>query len=358
MVSRLAKSLSLLIAALGLAVPPTVSGQETVAVLLPQKGRLMQVGQSIRDGLLAAYYQDSLGHPDTPRLRFYDSSDAAARDLVALAAQHGAHLVIGPLDRDQVQDLLNAGSPPVTVIALNRGEGQHPNLIQMALSPEDEIGALAHWMHQRGLRRPLILLQPDDISGDRHAALFAGHWASLNGSHAPVTHILDSRQKGGVAAAIRQLPKVTAQTDSLFLASPSLASQVQPALAYYEQTLPLFSLSSAWDPGTPALQRDLEGMGFCGLPWMLDSDRPEQRTLYTAQGRPAASHDRLHALGADAWTVSRSLATLRQGDSLMLRTGTLTLDPDGHLNRRPACAEIRHGKATLIPAFDTGPATN
>lgn len=358
MVSRLARTLSLLVATVCLTLPPTVNAQESIAVLLPQKGRLMQVGQSIRDGLLAAYYQDSLGHPDTPSLRFYDSSDVPARDLVALAAQNGARLVIGPLDRDQVQDLLDAGSPPVTVIALNQGEGQHPNLIQMALSPEDEIGALAHWMHQRGLHRPLILLQPNDTSGDRHAALFAAHWASLNSAHAPATHLLDNRQKGGVAAAIQQLSKGAGQTDSLFLASPSLANQVQPALIYYAQALPLFSLSSAWDPGSAESQRDLEGMGFCGLPWMLDGDRPEQRTLYRVQGRPAASHDRLHALGADAWTVSRSLDTLRRGDSLALRTGTLTLHQDGHLNRRPACAEIRHGTATPVPASSPGPTAN
>lgn len=347
MFPRLARHISLILAALGIALPPAASGQESVAVLLPQKGRLMQVGQSIRDGLLAAYYQDSLTHPDTPLLRFYDSSDVPARELVRIATQNGARMIIGPLERDQVQNLLADRSPPVTVIALNRGEGSHPNLIQMALAPEDEISALAHWMYQRGLRRPLMLTVNDDSNAGRFVDLFAKAWSARD-KQAPATHLLDVRQKGGIAAAIRQLPQLAPKADSLFLASPGIANQVQPALTYYGLGLPLFSLSSAWDPGSEEQQRDMNGMGFCGLPWLLDGDRPEQQALYNAQGRPNASHDRLHALGADAWTVARSLETLRKGESLSLRTGTLTLTPDGHLDRRPACAEIRHGVATII----------
>lgn len=347
MFPRLARHVSLMLATLGIAFSSAAIGQETVAVLLPQKGRLMQVGQSVRDGLLAAYYQDSLTHPDTPLLRFYDSSDTPARELVRTAVKNGATMIIGPLDRDQVQGMLTDPSPPVTVIALNRGDGRHPNLIQMALAPEDEIAAVAQWMHQRGFRRPLMLMQHDDSNASRYADLFAGAWNSL-GHTPPALHPIDSRQKGGIAAAIRQLPQIAPKTDSLFLASPGIANQVQPALTYYEQRLPLFSLSAAWDPGAEDHQRDMEGLGFCGLPWLLEGDRPEQRALYEAQGRPAASHDRLHALGADAWTIARSLNALRNGESLSLRTGTLTLGPDGHLQRRPICAEIRHGMATIL----------
>lgn len=319
-----------------------------IAVLLPQKGRLTQVGQSIRDGLLAAYYQDSAAGSDSPRLRFYDSSEMPAPVLVQLAVANGATAVIGPLDREQVQALLVAGVPPVPVLALNRAAGGQQAVFQMALSPEDEVATLAQWMHQRGLRRPLLLAQQSDASALRFLQLFDVAWIGLTGNK-PLRHSLDDTRKGGVAAAVRDLATHAAAADSLFLASPAIATQVQPALTYYRQALPLFTLSSAWSPDVDtADQQDLDGLGFCGLPWMLEAERPEQAALYEAQPRPAASHDRLYAFGADAWSVLRSLNRVRQGEALALRTGRLQMDGNGHLIRLPTCAEIRHGTATIV----------
>lgn len=308
----------------------------------------MQVGQSLRDGILAAYYQDSLTRTDTPRLRFYDSSDTAAPALVNMAVHNGADRVIGPLDREQVQTLLTTSSPPVTVIALNRGDGSHPNVIQMALAPEDEVTSLARWMTHKGLRRPLLLAQSGDNSASRFMQIFDEAWTAQGNNQPTLRHQLDSSQKGGIAAAVRQMTEAVKNADSFFLASPAIASQVQPALTYYQQQQPLFTLSSAWDPNATDMQQDLEGISFCGLPWLLTQDRPEQLALYAVHGRPPASHDRLQALGADAWTVAQSVSSLRKGDTLSLRTGHLTLRENGHLTRFPLCAEIRHGMATVV----------
>jgi len=328
--------------------PASAAPVADIAVLLPQKGRLTQVGLSIRDGLLAAYYQDSAAGSDSPRLRFYDSSDIPAPILVQQAVANGATAVIGPLDREQVQALLSAGTPPVPVLALNRAEGGQPNILQMALSPEDEVATLAQWMYQRGLRRPLLLAPHNDPAAARFLQLFENIWIELTGTK-PLRHTLDAARKGGVAAAVRDLATQTGSSDSLFLASPAIASQVQPALTYYRNTLPLFTLSSAWGAETDsANQQDLDGLGFCGLPWLLESERPEQTALYEAQARPTASHDRLYAFGADAWSILQSLNRVRQGEALALRTGRLQMNGDGHLIRLPTCAEIRHGTATIV----------
>lgn len=334
--------------AISLAHPCPAFAVEEIAVLLPQKGRLTQVGQSLRDGLLAAYYQDSLARTDTPRLRFYDSTDVSATALVATAARQGASLVIGPLDREQVQALLNAGSPPLTVIALNRGDGSQPNLIQMSLAPEDEISTLAHWMRERGIRQPHLLAQSGDSAASRFLQLFEDAWQQADVARLP-RHLLDSTQKGGIAAAVKALGDSAKGADGFFLASPGLASQVQPALTYYGLHTPLFSLSTAWEPSAnPSALQDLDGLGFCGLPWLLADERPEQQALYEAQPRPQANHDRLYALGADAWTVASSLSALRSGQALSLRTGQLQLNGQGQLVRLPTCAEIRHGMAAVM----------
>jgi outer membrane PBP1 activator LpoA protein len=334
--------------AIGLVQSGLAAATDEIAVLLPQKGRLTQVAQSVRDGLLAAYYQDSQTRTDTPRLRFYDSAEESMPALVATAARQGARLAIGPLEREQVQTLLQAGSLPLTTIALNRSEGSLPNLIQMSLAPEDEISSLVRWMRDRGIQQPHLLAQSGDSAASRFLHLFETAWQPSSTLPLP-RHILDSRPKGGIASAVKALGERTKGADALFLASPGLANQVQPALTYYGLHIPLFSLSSAWEPAadTASLQ-DLEGLGFCGLPWLLDDTRPEQQALYEAQPRPAASHDRLYALGADAWAVAYALPSLQAGHAISLRTGQLQLNEEGHLVRLPTCAEIRHGMATVM----------
>lgn len=343
------RRLGLLIALTATLVQPArATPADEIAILLPQKGRLSQVALTIRDGLLAAYYQDSKSRTDTPRLRFYDSSDTPAPELVDQAVRNGADAIIGPLEREHVQALVAAGSPPVPVIALNRADGSQPNLFQLALAPEDEISALARWMHQRGFRHPHLLMLEGDNAAQRFLQLFDSAWKEFSSAPAP-RHVINATQKGGVAAAIKLLKDTTKGGDSYFLASPAIAGQVQPALTYYSNTLPVFTLASAWDPGNDSgTQQDLEGLGFCGLPWLLDSERPEQTSLYEAQARPAASYDRLYALGADAWSALQSLEALRHGKALPLRTGLIHLDSRGQLVSLPTCAEIRHGMATVM----------
>lgn len=341
---------ALLLALSSLVLPaPALAAASDVAVLLPQKGRLARVAQTIRDGLLAAYYQDSSSSADRVRLRFYDSSEGDVASLLKEVVANGADAVIGPLDREQVQLLLtDPAGPPVPVIALNRADGGRPGLYQLALAPEDEVSALVEWMRGNGVRQPLLLVAGGDEAGLRQLRLFEQVWRA-GGGEAPALLTLDTSAKGGVVAGIKPVAMRAGRHDALFLASPALARQILPALTYFQSRLRLYSLSQAWEPQADASgQRDLNGLLFCGLPWLLDEQRPEQQALYAAQPRPDASHDRLYALGADAWSVLRALRPLHDGDTLALRTGRLHLNDHGYLIRQPTCAEVRHGTASIV----------
>lgn len=315
-----------------------------IALLLPQTGRLAKAAEAIRDGFLAAYYQDTAGQPEPPTLHFYDSESVDIVRLVHQAQGDGAGLVIGPLDREQIEQLIRADSLPLPVLALNTSEaGFHPSLYQFALSPEDELRQLADWMREQGVRKPLVLTTADDASL-RHARLFQSSWGG--DTPLPIVH-LDVARKGGITAAVREVVQGKARADAYFLASPALARQVQPALTYYHSAVPLYSLASAWDPTADASgQRDLDGVRVCDLPWMVESlDDAGQHSLYAIAGRPAAGFDRLHAFGADAWTLSREWHALRDQTPLALRTGLIRADNLNRLRRTPTCAEIRNGNA-------------
>ncbi|MGH8492400.1 MAG: penicillin-binding protein activator [Moraxellaceae bacterium] len=338
---RVSSLLTALFASLSaLAAPPHI------ALLLPQSGRMAKAAESIRDGFLAAYYQDSARGTDTPALRIYDSDSADIITLVNQARADGAGLVIGPLDRERLDALLKAGPAAIPVLALNSTEGSAGNIYQFALSPEDEIQRLAEWMSEDKIRQPLLLATADDAS-QRQVRLFSAAWQARHESSLK-TLMLDPARKGGIVAEIKELSRRGGPYDALFLATPALARQVQPALTYYHNRQPLYSLSSAWDPTADASgQKDLDGLHFCDLPWMLEPAREEQNALYASFGRPAAGYDRLYAFGADAWTLIRHWQALQDGEAIPLRSGRVRADSTRHLRRTVSCAEVRNG--TAIP---------
>lgn len=348
---RVAAALLLLLA------PPLAEAAREIAVLLPQSGRMSRAAEAIRDGLLAAYYQDSASAADSPVLHFYDSDSRPVPELLQAARAAGAEFAIGPLDRERVDALAQAGALPLPVLALNTASVRRDNLLQFALAPEDELQRLAAFMAQQGVRRPLLLAASDDAS-QRQLRLFQAAWQAraaaparpgAAAAPAPAVFTLDPSRKGGIAAAVKELlAGPGARADSLFLASPALAPQVQPALTYYRSRLPLYSLAAAWDPTVDASGiNDVDGLRFCDLPWMLEEPRPEQQALYAAQPRPAAGYDRLYAFGADAWSLARQWEALRDGDALSLRSGLLRLEA-GVLRRLPTCAEVSNGTARPV----------
>ncbi|MBN2866799.1 MAG: penicillin-binding protein activator [Thiotrichales bacterium] len=85
-----------------------------IAVLLPFKGKYQSISEQIRNGLLKAYMVSD----KSVTLRFYDSSeDERVLAQYQLAKKEGADLVIGPLTKEEIDQL--AGQNLSDVIALN-----------------------------------------------------------------------------------------------------------------------------------------------------------------------------------------------------------------------------------------------
>ena len=87
---------------------------QQVAVFLPLSGNLEAQGAAIRNGMLMSYKENQ----GQFTLNFYDTQGKAMGDLYKQAIQEGANMIIGPLLKDQVEELLKA-SPTVPVLALN-----------------------------------------------------------------------------------------------------------------------------------------------------------------------------------------------------------------------------------------------
>lgn len=337
-----------------------------IAVLLPESGPYAGAATAIRDGILAAWYQQPA--EQRPLLRFYDASDPIrAWPLLGEAVAAGAEAVIGPLDKDSVRQLARAGELPVPVLALNQVplETRPPELFyQYSLSPEDEARQVAEKAWLDGRRHPVVLA-PANEWGQRVSAAFRERWQSLGGQIAgeqsyspvdndfgdPIRNVLHLDQSQARHRELERLlgqrlefePRRRGDADFVFMAAISKqARQIRPQLQFHHASdLPVYATSHAWDgqPDDHNEALDLSGILLPDMPWILDSDnssplsRPQLAELFPAS---SSAYGRLYAMGIDSLRLLPHLKRLQSAvyETLDGQTGSLHMDALNQVHRQ------------------------
>ncbi len=344
-----------------------------IAVLLPFSGRAAESAAAIRDGMLAAWYEE---RPDTT-LRFYDTGGDAMLlwSVYQQAVDDGADFVIGPLLKDAIGQLAQSGMLPVPVMALNQIGAETDSslpLYQFGLAPEDEARQAAQRIYTDG-HPYVVALVPDNPWGERVFTAFASAFSDLGGEvletgrYPPHTadfkqaieqtlNLDDSKRRH---RALQRLlgeklhfePRRRQDVEAVFmLAFPRQARQLRPQLRFHHAgDLPVYSTSHVFSATSdPRLDRDMDGLMFCDIPWVLDRDgRWAQKRDMLAAIWPERSKrfQRLFALGYDAWQIAPWLDTLNMPGfaSFPGATGNLTLDEHKRLHRALEWARFRRG---------------
>lgn len=323
-----------------------------ISVLLPLTGSTAKASESIRDGLLASYYQALAVDKASPTLHFYDTTPYPdLKPLLDMAISEETTLIIGPLLKEHVSQLLEH-SPDIPVLALNRVNNTNGGGVwQFALAPEEETLPLVMMMRKAGIQRVRTLMQAD-ANSERLRQSFEQVWTAQGGELLPA-YPLTSTDNDGLTSSIKKLlaEPQTAKTQAFYLASPQLALYAMPLLNFYQRNpIPVYSGSASYEADKSQLERqDLNGLHFCGLPWLITPQKwPE-----TSEGLNGnkTNTDRFFAFGADAWAISQQLTSPKK-HPFAGRTGLLNLI-DGQVQRMPICAEVIDGKAT-IPQATTG----
>ncbi|WHP30814.1 penicillin-binding protein activator [Trabulsiella odontotermitis] len=319
-------------------------------------------------------------------LKIYDTTAQPMDQLLAQAQQDGASLVVGPLLKNNVEELLKTNTP-LNVLALNQPEKveNRANICYFALSPEDEARDAARHIHEQGKQSPLLLLPRSDL-GNRVATAFAEEWQTLGGgivlqqrfgsaaelrmginggsgialTGSPVASSLPQQQGVIIGGLNIPAPPTDAQITSgskvdaaYIIATPEEIAYIKPMIAMRNGsqtgTTLYASSRSAGGVAGPDFRLEMEGLQFSEIP-MLAGSNPALMQQALGAVRNDYSLARLYAMGADAWALANHFSQMRQmpGFELNGNTGDLSADSDCVINRKLSWLQYQQGQ--VVPA--------
>ncbi len=307
-------------------------------------------------------------------LKIYDTTSQPMSQLLAQVQQDGATLVVGPLLKENVEEVMRSNTS-LNVLALNQpGKVENrPNLCYFALSPEDEARDAARHIHDQGKQTPLLLV-PRGALGDRVVSAFADEWLKLGGGTVlqqrlgSTAELKSGVNGGGISLTGSPVSTLPSSVDSslgspgdvpvssggsidaaYIVATPEQIGYIKPLIAMRngsQSNVTLYASSrSAQGTSGPDFRLEMEGLQYSEIP-MLAGSNPALMQQALSAVRNDYSLARLYAMGADAWSLANHFAQMRQspGYELNGNTGDLTATPDCVINRKLSWLKYQQGQ--------------
>ena len=347
----------------------------SIAILLPMQGTYKNVADAIQGGILSAWYADS--RVDKPSLRFYDTSaaDSTVDDLYQKASLDGANFIIGPLDKDSINQLADKSIIDIPMLTLNYAENPRirtDNLYQFGLLPEDEAAQAAELAIRDNHMNAAVLVPNSDWGRRLHDA-FKKRYEELGGRvltvqqyptnvddySRPLRLLLNLDESQARHQDLQRIlgtklefePHRRQDIDMIFLAATHRSARgIVPALKFYRAgELPVYATSHVYSGHIDkAADRDLNGVTFCDLPWTLTTNSPLKAGFNTTW-KDQRAYTRLFALGIDAYQLIQNLSYLESYDYARFpgETGNISLDENNRLHRELLWAKFKKG----IPVY-------
>ncbi|MGM0563783.1 MAG: penicillin-binding protein activator [Pseudomonadota bacterium] len=371
-----------LIERLDQAIAKRSSYPDRVALLLPLSGNYSEQAASVRDGFLAAYYHSD--RDELPALSIYDTrGNAEGLDkAIDRALEDEVNLIVGPLLKSAIAQLARRDDIRVPVLALNQLSGDELDkvkmrapLFQFGLIPEDEGTQAARLAIVRNQIKALMLL-PDNTLGRRLGEAFSEEYENFGGrvlaterynpessdygsAVKSLLNITQSQSRRSILQTVlgRQVgyePRRRQDVDVIYLAAQARqARSIKPLLKFHDaEEVPVLAASQAYDgSGSASINRDVEGLTFTVMPWVLKADEtPLNRQLRELWPNQMARFGSLYALGADAFDLIPHLGPMA-GDYQYHTggyTGHLSADADRRIHRELMWAEYRDGEVVPV----------
>lgn len=345
---------------------------QKIAVILPLEGKYRALGTAIRDGLMRAWFES--GHQ--PLLVFYNFDELPGfLDVYHEAIFDGADMVIGPLFKEQLQELLQYQDIlPVPTIALNRLDdstlARPQNLFEYSLSSDDEIRSLITLAQRQQHHNAIVIHQPDSWA-QRAADTFISEWQQQQGKILASASFDNTREQSALVQNVLNLDKsrqrsrelqwltgLTLENEPrrrqdidliLLITRPEAAASIRPLLSFhYASNIPVYANSSVYRGyPNPSFDNDLNGIYFTDAPLVINS-----QSLGDSSYRQSP-FIRMHAMGMDAFRLSERIQLLAQLPLLTLpgASGQLSVE-NGIVQRQTAYARFVRGRVQSISLPD------
>ncbi len=361
-----------------LADPATAS----IALMLPLSGQLGNVGRAVRDGFIAAYLAES--DPTKPAatlaLHIFDSAEYSALELMRLARDARANILVGPLLKANVDafSAFAAASEIPTLLLNYLPTSESPrstasNLLQLGTAIEDEATTLATLMRTNQHQRVMVVHNGSAWANKALQAfqhewphpIFATRFSDLKQLTRAVGNVMDvsasTTRKERVAALLGEplefLPRARQDLDAvLALTTGFEAAALIPALQFhFADHLPVYATSQSLRDGSLP-----EGFSVAELPLLTQPNRVELGMI-SAFNLSNNSLVDLYALGASAfqmatWAPALSMpSNWREHFTLRSPIGQLQLNSGGRISRNLAIktvAPTRSGQRPSATEFE------
>ena len=350
----------------------TINQSENIAVLLPLSGKQAAAGVVAQQGILAAYKNDESKH-----LHFFDTHQLNWQTLPAKFNDSNIDFVIGPLLKNDVESYLaitkatennskatDSSSLPTLLLNLPDKSSLDSNQMALSMRPEDEAVQAATTLSNTNYKMPVVLSHQDKVS-KRIANAFVAQWQVMTGNNIDIVFFekgkkmqanlkasldVDSSQNriDELKSRLQQTLKfqtrnrrdidmiyVVGSAEQTRLVKPYIDVNISP----FANVIPVYASSrSHSNKKDNSSQRDLQGLTFTEMPWLLESPQQNTTLKQISQqlwAKRSDSLSRIFAMGYDSYNLVDKVTLMQKAPYIRHygQTGILQLNDNNILTR-------------------------
>lgn len=356
-----------------------------IALILPFSGKLKKQALAIRNGFMASSSFDS-----DKQFIFIDSEKNTLAEIETLVIEKNVEFIVGPLLKGRISEFqtseLLTSIPRLNLNYLNNdndvidSEMTNKDEFFFSLAPEDEIAQAVEYFLSKKLEKP-ALIYADNSLGRRLSEQFSKLWFEQTQQE---LETIAYKSKSKLGEAVKDLLDVSASEkrikemeklfglnlktqersrtdiDAIYIIANSQQTRlIKPFfdvnVSVFGKKLPIYASSRSYVVGeSNSEKRDLNGLTFTEMPWLLTNSNPTASDIYYKIGDSNTQLKKLFAFGYDASNllpILKQLSILNQV-SVKGLTGDLHLTSDKRIKRHLNWSQYRQGKTIVLKTIN------
>ncbi len=335
----------------------------SIALVLPLRSDILrEPSEVLRAGFQAAYERER----DGITINVVETGDSPQDILSGYKAASALNdVVVGPLSRTGVTAVAQSDAVARPTLALTPPDTTEnadiklpPQMLVIGLSIEEDAKQVAQWAARDGRKGKALVLFTPTAWQRRAAKAFETQWQQQGREVEAIEVPANDGFLNG--RSLLQLKKQL-ETDKpavLFLALD--ARQARQVRAIIGKDIALYGTSQlnpvALDDRAVAERiAEMDGTRLLDIPWQLQADHPAvmtyPRLVVDADRKRNADHERLYALGIDAYRIAREIAERHTNFEIDGVTGKLKVrmdQPQARFERVTQQAVYREGSVVSV----------